>query len=412
MKIIVLTPNYPRKGAPINGYFIHQQVKALCLLGVECHVLLTYNWFPPLGLSALHPYWKAGAALKEQFFHEHEGVKVHHVPVKKKMPSRLFNEDPFLREAGAIAHYIKTSHQLSNADWIYANFLCDYGYLGTLVKEKVGIKLAAIARGDDVHAWPLADPRLATNLRTAIRKADVLLAVSRQLAHDTERWSESGFSRHVVTLYNGIDDELYFPAPDNMHRTSMRKELGLPESGYLILCVGAPIAAKGWLDLLDAIQMLGESFAQWTLVGVMPSRNYFNQLNLTEEAAQRGLAGSFKLLGQLPPLQMAKCYRAMDAFVLPSHNEGLSNSVMEAMASGLATVVTDVGGHREILKSEESGMLVPPSDKAQLTAALEKIITDHRYRHRLASRARNAALGVGSYKKNARELIELLRNTP
>ena len=107
MKVLVLTNNYPQKNALYNGIFIHQQVKALQQLGVECHVLLLHTWYPRFGLHRYHPYWREGHKMRNTFFEEFEGVKIHSVPMFVRMPSRLFKESYYDKAARAIIKYIK-----------------------------------------------------------------------------------------------------------------------------------------------------------------------------------------------------------------------------------------------------------------------------------------------------------------
>ena len=64
--------------------------------------------------------------------------------------------------------------------------------------------------------------------------------------------------------------------------------------------------------------------------------------------------------------------RAMDIFVLPSRNEGISNTILEAMATGLPIVATDVGGNPELVEAGRTGALVPPSDSAALAIGAKR----------------------------------------
>ena len=84
-------------------------------------------------------------------------------------------------------------------------------------------------------------------------------------------------------------------------------------------------------------------------------------------------------------------YAALDGFVLPSHREGFSRSSMEAAASGCAMVLTDIRGCREIGTHDEHLLLVPPRDRAALTAALIRLIPDAPLRERLGKAAEQRA---------------------
>jgi glycosyltransferase involved in cell wall biosynthesis len=89
---------------------------------------------------------------------------------------------------------------------------------------------------------------------------------------------------------------------------------------------------------------------------------------------------------------MARLYAALDVFVLPSHREGFSRSAMEAAATGLPMVLTDIRGCREVARHGLEGLLVPPGDPAALAAALETLLVDPQLRAALGAAARRRAL--------------------
>jgi glycosyltransferase involved in cell wall biosynthesis len=82
-------------------------------------------------------------------------------------------------------------------------------------------------------------------------------------------------------------------------------------------------------------------------------------------------------------------YAAADCFVLPSYREGFPNTVLEAGAMGLPSIVTDINGSREIIVENENGLIVPPRDMESLLAAMRRMTTDDRRRSYMASNARN-----------------------
>ena len=80
--------------------------------------------------------------------------------------------------------------------------------------------------------------------------------------------------------------------------------------------------------------------------------------------------------------------RATDIFVLPSYSEGLSNALMEAMASGCACIASDVGGNRFLLQNGVSGFLYPAGDREALQSHLRRLIEDPSRRRSLGEAAR------------------------
>jgi len=154
---------------------------------------------------------------------------------------------------------------------------------------------------------------------------------------------------------------------------------------------------------------LGVKFSGWQLLMVAPKRDAPDALDLEIETKCRNIADSVKYLGKIDHEDMPTLMRVVDAFILPSHNEGLSNAVIEAMATGLPVIATDVGGHREFIDSGVNGILIRPNNNTDIIAAIEKIIGDEEYRIEIASRARKGAQLIGSYNQNAMKLIAVFK---
>lgn len=408
MKIIVITGNYPNRKSPYNGIFIHQQVKALREAGVECYVLLLHNWYPPFGWHRYHGYWREGHTARSAFFTEYEGVTILPVPMVVKMPTRLFNESYYDRAAGAIVRFIKGHKELQGADWLYAHFLTDNGFIAAKVKDRLNIKLAAIARGDDIHAWPEANAALRPNLAYVFERADLLLANSRNLGNDAHKWMLAGKSREVDTVYNGIDYRQYRPVASRQERDEGRVKFGLDRDTKYMICVATPVALKGWNELLEAVAGCGPAFDGWQLLIVAPERSSSDTIDLAGRAA--GMPARARFMGQLSPADLAILFRVCDMFVLPSYNEGMANALLEAMASALPCIATEVGGHNEVIENGVDGLLIAPKSVRAIQQAFETLLSDDRLRAAMGSRARARMIAFGDYRENAGRLLQLLRS--
>ena len=86
--------------------------------------------------------------------------------------------------------------------------------------------------------------------------------------------------------------------------------------------------------------------------------------------------------------EMLACYAAADCFVFPSYREGFPNTVIEAGAMGLPSIVTDINGSREIILQGENGVIVPPKDADALYKAMLDIIRNKPARDRMSANAR------------------------
>ncbi|MBX2943798.1 MAG: glycosyltransferase [Cyclobacteriaceae bacterium] len=404
MKVLIISSCYPRPSNLNSGIFVHQQVKALQALGVECHVIQPVNWFPPFGLHRLHPYWKLGHAQLQDTFSSYENVTIHHPRIFIRMPSRFFKEHAWDVEGHGVADYILSHKELRSADILYAQFLIHEGYVGVIVKQRTGIRLVSIALGDDVHAWPEQKTEVIPFLKIVLEQSDLVLANSEALALDTVKWANDNQQLKVQTIYQGIDLEKFKPLSDGKTVGSLRLKFGLEPSISYLLCVARPVVLKGWLNLLDAIQLLGDQFNGWKLLMVAPPITTRDALRLDEEVEKRNIGGFVKYLGDVNHSDMPDLMRAIDLFVLPSYNEGLSNAVIEAMATGLPVIATDVGGHREFINSGKNGILIEPNNTVILAKVLEKVISHELFRNEIASHARAGAEYIGSYTQNAIKL--------
>ncbi len=169
-------------------------------------------------------------------------------------------------------------------------------------------------------------------------------------------------AQKMLVVPNGVDTDRFRPDVDT--RVRMRQELGL--SGHFVwLAVGRLEAPKDYPTLLKAFAQLQRKYPQNLLLiaGEGPLRE-----ELTSLARDLSISDHVRLLGirqDVPQLM-----NAADAFVLSSAWEGLPNVLLEAHATALPIVATDVGGNREIVKNSVSGFVVPAQNPAELAQAM------------------------------------------
>jgi glycosyltransferase involved in cell wall biosynthesis len=109
------------------------------------------------------------------------------------------------------------------------------------------------------------------------------------------------------------------------------------------------------------------------------------------QVLQLGLENRVRFLGYVPREKIAEHYAAADVFVLPSFNEGMSVALLEAMASGLAVVVTPTGGTAELVEQEVNGLIFEWADVAALTAHLRRLASDRSLLSRMGDASRRRA---------------------
>jgi glycosyltransferase involved in cell wall biosynthesis len=184
----------------------------------------------------------------------------------------------------------------------------------------------------------------------------------------------------VAVIYNGIDTKPFVEA--RTKRAAMRAQLGLRDGEFAIACVANLIPYKGHADLLDAFTVFLNARPASCLFLIGSDRGVGNALR--ERAARLHIGRHVTFLGSRS--DVAELLGAMDMAVLASHEEGLSNALLEYLAAGLPVVATDVGGNAEVLAGLTGCHLVAAHDPAALAQAM--ILASYTAGDETAARAR------------------------
>jgi glycosyltransferase involved in cell wall biosynthesis len=170
-----------------------------------------------------------------------------------------------------------------------------------------------------------------------------------------------GLRRDVVVIENGVD----VAHPTQGERSEARSRFHIPPSAFVIGRAARWAPAKDFPALIDAAKLVVEEMPH--VVFLLGGRGVDGaNRGLTEQLAARGLENNFLLTGEQQG--MAEFYAACDIVCSSSSVEGFPNTILEALASGVPVVATDVGGSSRILG--DGGWLVPASDPQALSAAL------------------------------------------
>jgi len=216
-------------------------------------------------------------------------------------------------------------------------------------------------------------------LRWAHRLLDGAIVTSA----DAEREARDFFLPHtrICRIPNGIElGSFGLLTPPEKADLRARLKLG---DGPVAIYVGRLQEEKNILGLLEAWRAVAARFtsAQLVVIGDGPQRASAEAM-----AAKHGNQGSVLFCGELP--DVSSWYQAADVFVLPSVFEGLSNSLIEAMSSGLGVVSTDVSGSRDIFRETDIGEMVDCGDTNAFAAALMRLFDDPQRRRQCGQRAR------------------------
>jgi glycosyltransferase involved in cell wall biosynthesis len=175
----------------------------------------------------------------------------------------------------------------------------------------------------------------------------------------------------MTYLGNGVDLERFRPIRSRGWVRKKRVVLGIPPDAKVIGMVGRLTYEKGYRELFLAAQEILSMHREAFFVIVGPS-------DVVEEGEYQalvkdlGIAGRVRFMGMR--LDMADMYSVMDIFVLPSHREGFPRSLIEASATGLPVVATDIRGCREVVDPGKTGLLIPLQDHKALAQAVRYLL--------------------------------------
>lgn len=349
MKVLLFSNHYPASDAPTRGTYNHNIFNAL---GKRCEVrvvgpvawwtrtrrprdLLLVQRETGFGLDAAFPsFWSVPGATA---LHGH-ATFASLVPYLIK----LRREFPFDVVVGCNAY----------PDGVGAADLA----------AVLRVPLVQNVIGSDVNELP-SWPTLRPQIRWALRRADRVVAVSRDMG---DRAVELGVPRErVLVQHNGVDGAT-FALRD---RDEARRKVGLDHPGPVILYVGNVKIEKGAKVLVEAMAPLKEKHGRGdALLCVVGSGAA--DAEVASVVDRLGLRGSVRLCGRQLHDQIPWWMSACDVFCLPSYMEGCPNVVLEALATGRGVVATHVGGIPELVTEGKNGFLVPPRDPDALAAAL------------------------------------------
>lgn len=258
------------------------------------------------------------------------------------------------------------------------------GVYGRLTARAAGVPLVVNTQ-HGLYAQPTDRParRLPVYAleRLAAACSDVELI---QNPEDLETLARLGVPRQKLRLLgNGVDLDRFFPQPAEL-RKEVRVDLGVDEDQIVVGAVGRLVWEKGYAELFAAAKrLLARRSDLVVMVAGAFDADKGDPLSPTDVVAAE--AAGVRFLGHRDDPE--RLYAAFDVYVLASHREGFPRSAMEAAASGLPIIATDIRGCREVVDPDRTGLLVHARDAVALESAIERLADDAALRRRLGDGA-------------------------
>lgn len=230
----------------------------------------------------------------------------------------------------------------------------------------------------------------------------LILRLTDKFAYETYVARNQCGNRPGIIIPEGIDVEHF--KPDKAVRTRIRNDLGIEGGKLVLLYSGRLIESKGIKELIAAAESLPESILKkfkLLLIGNIESDTIKRELDRVWNQPW------FMHHDPVKRDEIKDYYCAADAFVLPSYYEGISSSLIEAMACELPPIVTNVGGNVEVVRHGKNGLVVEPRNVNELSSSIARLLSDRKMIAEMGKKARADVIEGFSLKKKSSSYIKL-----
>jgi L-malate glycosyltransferase len=268
-----------------------------------------------------------------------------------------------------------------NYDLCHCWFGWPPGFFGYLHRKRLPYVVSL--RGTDVPGF---------NPRTKVLDKLVFKSLSRKIwgaagsvvanSEGLKKLANYTWKGKIEIIPNGVDTEKFHP--------------GKKKGRFTLLAVSRLIERKGLNYIIDAMPFIKD--VRLVIAGDGPEMQ-----SLKSRAKSLGVSDKVNFLGKVEHDRLPQVYRQADIFILPSIHEGMSNTLLEAMASGLPVIVTDTGGTKELVK--DNGIIIRKKSSDDIKKAVTKLF-DEKLRKRYSANSRKMA-EQHSWKKVADKYREL-----
>lgn len=300
----------------------------------------------------------------------------------------------------SLMYYLLRKRKAINV--IHTHGAAALGALGSFAARITGLpNIAKIATAGRIPELTVNLPgQLILNL---LKSSYAIICMSEEIRRELIAINTS--PQRIVYITNGVDVNRFQPAPESK-RHEWRIARGFSSDTPIAVFSGRLVPRKGIDVLVAAWHQVADLHpsAQLFILGSGADQPDSIENQVKSEVIEKGIT-NVTFVKDSPAIE--SYLNIADIFVFPSRKEGLPNALLEAMASGLATISSDIGGVVDLIKDDETGLLFPYGDVEALSDHIIELLNDPYKQKRLGARARQHVLSHYSFKQIAQQYIEL-----
>ncbi len=384
MRILVLASDYPYPGYPFAGIFIEKCVLALKGICDYIEVVAPRPYVPKL--LALKQKWKIYSNIVA--CERRNGITIHRPPVLviPKIGSASWSDYGtylFCRK------FIRRLHHQVQFDVIFSYGLSNAGNLAWRVGKDIGVPSCGWASGDDVRVCASASSgnaviRTINNLNLVFYQSYELLG---EVAKLIKKTTAKMLSEEHIVLSHGIT------MPNSLASEKMRKSIrakwGVSNNEIVVLSLGRVAKEKGIFELLDAISIASSLNRKITCIIVGSIPLFYDSVIVTRKLENDPiLRNRVQMLPFCDPSEIWDIYSGADIFAFTSYKEGMPNTLLEAMATGLPAIAFSIPPVEELDAGTDSLIKVPPFDSRLFAEAILRLADSPEQRKVIGSKGR------------------------
>ena len=403
IRVLVLTPWFPRPGSPGCGAFVHEQVRALRARGIEQRIInpLPLVPFPLRWLKGDYAGWAATPCREMR-----DGFTIDH-PRYVSLPRRIL-----LEFVGAgLFRAIRRQVRLLYRDWrfdvihVHEAYPCGAAAVRLRDAEANSAKVLMTIHRTSIDDIPRHNRACLVAVRNALLLADQVVFVSRhglQLGLDH---THSMIRHKSAVITNGVDPERFGLNPADRRQVNVLRQKYA--GSFNLLFVGNIALAKGVGELLQAVESWAANIVSIRLLLV---GNNLMGRSLDKLIAARNLQDRVEVVGPVEHDRIKIWMSFADALVLPSYIEGVPTVLFESLYLGLPSIFTRVGGIPYVVRDGEHALLIEPRSASAILQAVRQLCANPDLRKQLAQNGRKLVTRKYTWDANALQTIELYRN--